>query len=402
MKKLLTLAGALLLFCTLSAQLAPAPITPANSAADSLAKSAADSVAAAKKAMLTGMWNAIKDSMNAQQQSCGCETPGKYSCITVVSVLNTDSTQRTNADLDDYLELTIDGPKTQLQDSAALNDVVLYINHIPMYGLPIRRTACNKLLVQLRHDSTSQKAWAVFYHGRLTDDLSAVISIGNGHSREYNSLVKNFRINLYNSFGIIFAALLFVAMLVLFVILARNTGIIRDDNTELPIRQRAFSLGRTQLAFWMFLIVFSYLYLLARTGAAPVLTGTTIVLLGISISTTTGAVVIDNSQRRTAHKSDNFLKDLITDSSDVNIHRFQMVVWTIVFGFFFIRTVIAENVMPQFSNNELILMGISGGAYLGLKIPEQKTTAPDNNQGNPQNAVDNNNNNNNNPPAGQQ
>lgn len=377
MKRLLTLAGALLLFCTLSAQITPAPI------------SAADSAAAAKNKMIAEMTKAIRDSLTTQQSSCGCASPGKYQCITVTGVRNADSLEVGEADLNDYLEITVDGPLSQLQDSSALENVVLYINHVPMYGLPIKRTACNKLIVQLRRDSTSQKAWGVFYHGQLTNGLHATISIGNGHSKEYDTKVTDFRINLYNSFGLIFSGLLFVVMMILFIYLAKKTGIIRDDNTTMPVQDRAYSLGRTQLAFWMFLIVFSYLYLLARTGAAPVLTGTTIVLLGISISTTTGAAVIDNTQRRTAHKSDNFLKDLITDSSDVNIHRFQMVVWTLVFGFFFLRTVISENVMPQFSDNELILMGISGGAYLGLKIPEQKTTAPDNSQGNPQNAVDN-------------
>jgi hypothetical protein len=69
--------------------------------------------------------------------------------------------------------------------------------------------------------------------------------------------------------------------------------------------------------------------------------------------------------------SEGFFRDIISDHNNVSIHRFQMVVWTLVLGVFFLRSVTKSLSMPQFDDSMLILMGISNGTYLGLKIPEK-------------------------------
>jgi hypothetical protein len=71
--------------------------------------------------------------------------------------------------------------------------------------------------------------------------------------------------------------------------------------------------------------------------------------------------------------SEGFARDLLTDADGVNFHRFQMVVWTIILGFFFVNGVYRELAMPQFSATLLALMGISAGTYLGFKIPEKQS-----------------------------
>ncbi|CAE6688201.1 hypothetical protein [Candidatus Nitrotoga fabula] len=65
-----------------------------------------------------------------------------------------------------------------------------------------------------------------------------------------------------------------------------------------------------------------------------------------------------------------FIKDLLSDASGVNFHRFQMLVWTLVMGFIFCVEVYKTLRMPEFSTTLLALMGISAGTYLGFKIPE--------------------------------
>jgi hypothetical protein len=65
------------------------------------------------------------------------------------------------------------------------------------------------------------------------------------------------------------------------------------------------------------------------------------------------------------------LKDLLSEnpgSSTYDFHRFQMLAWTLVLGFVFVAKVLSERAMPEFETNLLLLMGISSGAYLGLKI----------------------------------
>jgi hypothetical protein len=71
--------------------------------------------------------------------------------------------------------------------------------------------------------------------------------------------------------------------------------------------------------------------------------------------------------------SEGFAKDLMTDANGVSLHRFQMVIWTIVLGTLFVIGVYQELAMPAFSGTLLALMGISSGTYLGFKIPEKQT-----------------------------
>ena len=70
-------------------------------------------------------------------------------------------------------------------------------------------------------------------------------------------------------------------------------------------------------------------------------------------------------------KTQGFLLDLLSDNTGVSLHRFQMVVWTIVLGAMFAIGVWQTYRMPQFDPSLLALMGISSGTYLGFKIPEK-------------------------------
>ena len=67
-----------------------------------------------------------------------------------------------------------------------------------------------------------------------------------------------------------------------------------------------------------------------------------------------------------------FLTDILTDVDGITLHRFQAFVWTLVLGVVFVVGAIPGKGMPDnFTPQMLALLGISGGAYLGFKIPEQ-------------------------------
>jgi hypothetical protein len=66
------------------------------------------------------------------------------------------------------------------------------------------------------------------------------------------------------------------------------------------------------------------------------------------------------------------VRDILSDSNGtVGLHRFQIVVWTIVLGIIFLVSVVLELSMPVFSATLLATMGISAGTYLGFKFPEK-------------------------------
>lgn len=64
--------------------------------------------------------------------------------------------------------------------------------------------------------------------------------------------------------------------------------------------------------------------------------------------------------------------DLLSENGRVTLHRFQVVVWTIVLGVVFIAKVKRELSMPVFSETLLGLMGLSSLTYVALKVPELK------------------------------
>ncbi|MDB4901985.1 MAG: hypothetical protein JWQ63_1266 [Mucilaginibacter sp.] len=150
----------------------------------------------------------------------------------------------------------------------------------------------------------------------------------------------------------------------------------------------SFSLGRTQLAFWTVIIISSFIYTVyvhSTSGiSVPAIDPVNLVLLGIAGGTTAVAKVIDSSQKNNQgdsisqqdYPSEGFFRDLISDEKGVSIHRLQNVIWTIIVGFIYISAVFDKKVLPDQSviNNQLLgLMGVSAGAYLGLKTCENKT-----------------------------
>ena len=150
----------------------------------------------------------------------------------------------------------------------------------------------------------------------------------------------------------------------------------------------AFSLGRSQFAFWTVIVVSSFIFVYVgaspQTYAAPVLADVNLILLGIAAATTIASTTIDGSQRDTLndiipqqdYPSQGFLRDIISDENGVNIHRLQNVIWTIIIGVIYIAYVAAKSKMPDdtvITTQLLVLMGISSGAYLGLKTTENQT-----------------------------
>jgi hypothetical protein len=77
----------------------------------------------------------------------------------------------------------------------------------------------------------------------------------------------------------------------------------------------------------------------------------------------------DLTNRQVASKG--FLQDLLSDQKGYSFHRFQIFVWTLFLGIIFATPVYKSLHMPEFNSTLLGLMGLSAGAYVGLKLPEK-------------------------------
>jgi hypothetical protein len=138
-----------------------------------------------------------------------------------------------------------------------------------------------------------------------------------------------------------------------------------------------FSLSITQLAFWTFLIFSAYLIIYGITGDyTNILTGQSLILLGINSVTAFGNSLIDGGGNEKERKgsqsiSEGFFTDILSDINGVNFHRFQTFIWTVAIGLFFVWEVIKNLAMPEFDDTLLTLQGISSATYLGLRGQEQ-------------------------------
>jgi len=74
--------------------------------------------------------------------------------------------------------------------------------------------------------------------------------------------------------------------------------------------------------------------------------------------------------KKAASDSRGFLWDICDDGNGPSFHRVQVVAWTVLLGIVFARSVARVVSMPEFPESLLLLMGISNGTYLSLKLPE--------------------------------
>jgi len=307
-------------------------------------------------------------------------------------------------------------------------------------------------------DATSKESWKQLFSSVGLFGKPVVVSVGFAGSWVMETDVHpgkdgkrfSFVTVPVNAFTIIVFVFIVIVLLVFFKS-AAGTWIIRDPYAPLrPDGDAAFSLARTQMAFWFFLVLASYVLLWAMTGDKDTIPDSLLVLMGISAGTALGSAFVDtgksseegrgqyfrkpkpeqsNAQlvaelvatkqdleqklmdtlkalenlpgtalvdienkkkeqqkieqniRRTdvqlafykRNPLQRFTTDILGDDGEMSFHRYQMAVWTLVLGIVFVKEVVTEIAMPEFSATLLALMGISGGTYIGFKIPTAKS-----------------------------
>jgi hypothetical protein len=329
------------------------------------------------------------------------------------------------------LEVDCDG----LKEWAKTNDpakLVLYLDGTVMKGLipKIDRANAGQLFFKLERFAASDataadntKAWdTLLSRPGLDKNVPVRVTVGPETGGPFESDQKAFLYAIDPSWltGYVIGL---VVLLVGMIWLGIQSDLLRDSGPGPASGRKPFSLARTQMAFWFFLIVTSYGFIFIVNGAIDTVTGSVLALMGISASTGLAAVAVDNSKRTQAqtqldalraeqaklqgaktaagaggaafspesqqrlndlpklisaqqaivdpNTSQNFIHDLLSDADAISFHRLQIAVWTVVLGITFVNFVYNGLSMPTFSAALLGLMGISGVTYIGFKIPEQ-------------------------------
>lgn len=158
--------------------------------------------------------------------------------------------------------------------------------------------------------------------------------------------------------------------------LSFKTDILKDTSN---IAAKPYSFSRTQLMWWSLIIIASYSHYYGIKNEVVTLHSSLLVILGISLGTSAIARVIDtteisnNVNRHQDHNTGkNFLFNILSDKDGVSIHRFQALLFNVIFGIIFITHFLTNEKFYEFSELELALLGISSSGYIGLKINENK------------------------------
>jgi hypothetical protein len=222
-------------------------------------------------------------------------------------------------------------------------------------------------------------------------------------------------------------ALLIVLSLGVFLVLAAKSNLIRDPGLPAkPDGLKPFSLARTQMAFWFFLVFSTYFFIFVITGDKDTIPASILGLISVSAATAVGTALVDAAARKDVPAAEaepsqpitnrqeeikrlnnerkaiddvlkdltgdelqskmnqrqhiesrigylrqsrwqNFLYDLLAENGTVSFHQFQICMWTLMLGIIFIKEVWDGLAMPEFSATLVGLMGISSGTYVALK-----------------------------------
>ncbi|MCA9693977.1 MAG: hypothetical protein KC636_30605 [Myxococcales bacterium] len=290
-------------------------------------------------------------------------------------------------------------------------------------------------LAALRSTALDPKTWKEFLRrSTLLDTRQMSVALSPEDSTERFFARATVFLKVTSREFLIAVSAVFLILVACFFYLVRRSNILRMPGPPLakPDR-RPYSLGRTQMAWWFFVVVASYLYIWLVIGDLNTLTPGVLALIGISAATGFAAATIDTSKveevrsKRAAFDAEQaslhteiagieaqlelrpppanvdelrarllakrsrlavteqeeallpviiqmpsrgLWRDLLCDEHGVSFHRFQIVSWSIVLGVIFARSVWADLSMPEFDASLLGLMGISSGTYVGFKFPE--------------------------------
>ena len=141
----------------------------------------------------------------------------------------------------------------------------------------------DELYFRLRRDADSRAAWQNFLARPSQEIVALKASVGlEGQSPVPGA--KNLSFRIYSKALMKVGVILFVAVLIGFLIAAKKTTIIRDSGPPNPDggpRKRPYSLARTQVAWWFFIILGSFLFIGLVTWDLDTITSSSLVLLGI-------------------------------------------------------------------------------------------------------------------------
>jgi hypothetical protein len=281
------------------------------------------------------------------------------------------------------------------------DSILLWIDSIPFPDLKIwRSNSCsNSLIFHLLRDTADNSSWNYLYsfsnRGCFKAYKDVSVQIGT-----YKSCIASGtkRIHLYiRECWMMIVGYLFIVALICFAYwlvkqeyILRDTSMVEDtvqlvkkysdppNPNEVLKQDLPFSVSKTQLLFWTFLVSIGFVFIWLNTDDLAAITTSTALLLGISGGTSVLSKLIENkpaprlsaAQFKEIPRTQNFFKDILSSDIGFSPARVQMVTFTAFIGFYFGWYVVYYLKLPDFSQGILLLLGVSNLTYAGIKLSE--------------------------------
>jgi hypothetical protein len=286
------------------------------------------------------------------------------------------------AELGDTVFVLVNGLARFRPAGVDLTRVVLFLDGQPLKGLKpeLPGPQYSHLKFRLRIDTGNRDTWKALLSGAVRR-RAVDLSVGFEGQPPLRTEVDDFRLIAIPGAWLAFWLVMCLAVLVVLVWYGRSSNLLRDFGPAPGGGAlKPFSLARTQMAAWFFVVLAAYVFLWLVTGALDTLTTTVIGLMGISAATAVAGNAMDAGKQTTAAaaagpaaptQSVSFFTDIFSDEHGMSLARLQIGIWTLVLAVIFARSVFRDLAMPEFDSTLLGLMGISNGTYLGFKGAEE-------------------------------
>lgn len=230
-------------------------------------------------------------------QNAGQTTNAQSAAIPAPRVIKVEG----NLELDDLISVEVD----HLAEWTANNDpakLVPFINGRAVRGnYPEEiHPDKNRLLFHLEITPENKELWTDLLGAPSSTHRKVTFSVGLENQSPFDSAYEqNPELSLTiisPRYGVV-SLLVVLLTLILFFGLARKTNLIRQPGPE-PAggKLRPYNLGRTQMAFWFFLVYVSYVVIWLITNALDTITPSLLGLMGISAGTALGEALIDSGK----------------------------------------------------------------------------------------------------------
>jgi hypothetical protein len=324
-------------------------------------------------------------------------TPSKIDSFTVTDVSSDRGKNTDRAGIDSKILVKVDHLAELIKQAGEVDNIKLKINNIVFSNLkPVRKVDDQTLEYQLVKDDKNNAQW-----DSLSVDVKKMVfpvkislfldNQDNAQPKiagyDYKLILQTFRTG---------STLFIVTVIIIgmtFFKLGKFDARLRSYGPTSP-----YSLALVQMAAWYCVVTLAYIYLYKINGCPPTLNNSIMILIGISSATALGARIVDSSNisKKESQGSDissdsnlhsavkentlsekvekitskGMLRDILSDEYGLALSRYQIVIWTFIMLYIFVKDVLSLGLLHDFSEGELLLMGISSGSYVGYKLNE--------------------------------